>query len=66
MYKFITSWVHSLYKEILLFLIPQLYNLDNSFALISILYVVLYKKNKPYILHCYYQGRNYYEVTILD
>lgn len=43
-YKFITSWVHSLYKEILLFLIPQLYNLDNSFALISILYVVLYKK----------------------
>lgn len=44
MYKFITSWVHSLYKEILLFLTPQLYNLDNSFALVSILYVVLYKK----------------------
>lgn len=44
MYTFITSWIHSLYKEILLFLTPQLYNFDNSFALISVLYVVLYKK----------------------
>lgn len=66
MYKFITSWVHSLYKEILLFLIPQLYNLDNSFALISILYVVLYKKINLISYIAIYQGRNYYEVTILE